>query len=111
MPFGPQQSLTGLPAAALAFYSQMYSKESEQRKTNTVWYQLYVESKKIAQMTVYTKRNRTTDVENKYAKEKVTQGKRGKWGRANEGYAINRYKLTMYKLDTERGYIVYHKEL
>ena len=39
--------------------------EISQRKTNTVWYHLYVESKKYNKLVNITKRSRPTDIENK----------------------------------------------
>ena len=47
--------------------------EISQRKTNTVWYHLYVESKKYNKLVNITKRSRPTDIENKLV---VTSG----WG-------------------------------
>ena len=52
--------------------------ESSQRRTNTVRYHFYVESKKIIQMNVYTSRNRLTDIEDKLV---VTKGGRERQGR------------------------------
>ena len=46
--------------------------EVSQTKTNIIWYHLYVESKKMIQMNLFTKQ-RLTDIENKLM---VTKGER-----------------------------------
>ena len=46
---------------------------SEVRKTN-IWYHLYVQSKKMIEMNLFTKQKRLTDIENKLL---VTKGNRG----------------------------------
>ena len=46
---------------------------SEVRKTN-IWYRLYVQSKKMIEMNLFTKQKRLTDIENKLL---VTKGNRG----------------------------------
>ena len=63
-----------------------YSKWSDSgRKTNTIWYYLYVESK-ICYTQVYVKnRNRLTDLW-------LPQGK-GDWGRIKRKFVISRYKV------------------
>ena len=62
-------------------------KEVRQRKTNTVWYHLYMESKNIQTSEYYKKKDRLTDIENKLV---VTRGARE--GRANIGVGIKKYK-------------------
>ena len=39
--------------------------EESQRKTNIIWYHLYVESKKVIQMNLFVKQKQTPDLENK----------------------------------------------
>ena len=50
------------------------------RETGTVWYRLYLESKKIKQTSEYKKkRKRLTDIENKLV---VNSGvRKGRWGK------------------------------
>ena len=62
-------------------------KEVRQRKMNTVWYHLYMESKNIQTSEYYKKKDRLTDIENKLV---VTRGARE--GRANIGVGIKKYK-------------------
>ena len=52
----------------------MYTSEVSQRKTNTIWHHLYVESKKWYEWTYLQSTNRLTDIENKLM---VTKGERG----------------------------------
>ena len=57
--------------------------EISQRKTNTVWYHLYVESKKYNKLVNITKRSRPTDIENKLV---VTSGEGyGRMGEIGKG--------------------------
>ena len=55
--------------------------EVRKRKTNTVWYHLYVEAKTWQKWIYLWNRNRLTDIENRLA---VAKGKRG-WGRDGLG--------------------------
>ena len=55
--------------------------EISQRKINTVWYHLYVESKKYNKLVNIKKRSRLTDIENKLM---ITSGER-EGGRGNIG--------------------------
>ena len=48
---------------------------SEDRKTNTIWYDLYVESKRIIQRTYLQNINRLTDIENKFMYSRGGGGK------------------------------------
>ena len=57
--------------------------EISQRTTNTIWYHL--ESKKWYKWIYIQNRNRLTDIENKFVVNKRER---------EEGYGINRYKLT-----------------
>ena len=55
--------------------------EITQTKTNTVWYHLYVESKKYNQIVNIAKRNGLTDMENKLVvTSRESEKKRGKTG-------------------------------
>ena len=40
--------------------------EVSHRKTNIIWYHLYVESKKMIQMNLFTKQKQSPDIENKF---------------------------------------------
>ena len=51
-----------------------------QRKTNIIWYHLYVESKKLYKWTYLQNRNRPTDTENKLMVTKGESGRRDKLG-------------------------------
>ena len=66
--------------------------EVRQRKTNIVWYHLYVESKKWYKWTYLQNRNRITDVENKLM---VTKGEKG--GGINWEIGIDIH-TTIYKI-------------
>ena len=58
-----------------------FSEVSQQRKTNTVCYHLYVESKKIKLNELKKKQNRFTYIENKLlVTSKEREGRRGKIG-------------------------------
>ena len=67
--------------------------EISQRKTNTVWYHLYVESKKIQQTSVYNKKEADTDIENKPV---VTSGE-GKY-RSKKRLIMGIYEIMCVKL-------------
>ena len=67
--------------------------EVNQRKTNIMWYHLYVESEIWYKWTYLQNRNRLTDIENKFM---VTKGERE--GGINWEFGISRYKLLYIKL-------------
>ena len=62
--------------------------EVSQRKTETTWYHLYVESKKRYNECIYKKRNRLKDIENKPMIAKEERGRE-----RNRELGINRYTL------------------
>ena len=62
--------------------------EVSQRKTNIIWYHLYVGSKKWYKWTDLQNRNRLIDIENKLM---VTKGERRGWGGINQEFGINKY--------------------
>ena len=63
--------------------------EVTKRKTNTIWYHLYVESKIRHKWTYLRNRNRLTDIENRLV---VAKGEE-EWGREGLGVGISRCKL------------------
>ena len=67
--------------------------EVRQRKANTVWYHLYVESKKNNTNESIYKTNRLTDTESKLSVTKVEMEEVG----INQEDGINRYKLLYIK--------------
>ena len=72
-----------------------YEDEVSQRKTNIIWYHLYVESKKWYKWIYLQNRNRVTDVENKLM---VTKGEGGGAGRRDKlGVWDERMQTTIYK--------------
>ena len=58
-----------------------------QTMTNTIWYNLHVESKKLYKWIYLQNRNRLTDIENKLTVTKV------EWGGEDWEFEINRYIL------------------
>ena len=72
--------------------------EISHTKTNTVWYHLYVESKKQSKLVNITERNRLT--ENKL----VVSGGREKIGEEGDWEV----QTTTYKINKLQGYIVQH---
>ena len=69
----------------------MMLSEIRQRKTNTVWYHLYVESKKQNKLVNKQKGERLTDIENKLVVTSVE------------------VQTTMYEINKQQEYIVQHR--
>ena len=73
-----------------------------QKKANTVWYHLYVESKKSTNNIIFAymqNRNKLTDIEGKFM---VTKGERGE-RRDKLGVWDEQIQTTMYKIGKQQG--------
>ena len=76
-----------------------------QRKTNTIWHYLYVESQRRYKLTYLQNRNRLTDIENKLRVTKEEEGYE-----INEEFGIGRYKQLYVKQINNKS-LLHNREL